>query len=170
MLKQGAALKIRYWAAAFAAAAGIGYAVPASAEPQTATTVEADDPAKFFLFYMEGVSADIARADLSYCIEQAKDILSMRDRMGGGGGGLLGAMLNARMAEIDRFRMRNASLRKCMGLHGYSRYKVPQADWKKLVNNGDIALANKGTVDPAVIDRLALFASGPTPTGERLDP
>jgi hypothetical protein len=164
-------MHIKYLAVAFAAVLGAGYAGSlGAAEPQVPAAVEADDPAKFFLFHLKDVSTDIARADLSYCIEQAKGILSMRDRMGGGGGGLLGALLNARMAEIDRLRMRNASMRKCMGLHGYVRYKMPQADWKKLLNDGDIVLSNKGTVDPDVVDRMAAFASGPIPTGERLDP
>jgi len=141
----------------------------AAVDQPAAVAPEADDPAKFFLFHLDGVSADIARGDLVYCIGQAKLILSMRDRTGGGGG-LLGALLNARMAEIDRFRMRNASMRKCMGLHGYARYKVPQTEWKTMLKEGDIVLDNKGAVDPEVIDRMAAFASGPTPAGERLDP
>ncbi len=61
-------------------------------------------------------------------------------------------------------------MRKCMGLYGYARYKVPQAEWKLLVKEGDIVLDNKGAPDPEVIDRMAIFASGPTPAGERLDP
>jgi hypothetical protein len=144
-------------------------AAHAATEPVAATAPEVDDPAKFFLFYLDGVSTDVARADLVYCIGQAKSILSLRDRTGSGGG-LLGALINARAAEIDRFRMRNAAMRKCMGLYGYARYKVPQTEWKTLVKEGDIVLDNKGAADPEVIDRMAAFASGPKPGGERLDP
>lgn len=128
-----------------------------------------EDPAKFFLFHMEGVAVDVARADLMYCIDQVKDILSLRDKMGSGGG-LIGAIINARMGEIDRFRMRNAGMRKCMNLHGYARYQVQQAEWRLMVNDGDIVLNNAMTVDPVVVDRLAVFAAGPQPTGKRLDP
>jgi hypothetical protein len=156
-----------------AAAAAVLCVVPpaahAATEPVAATTPEVDDPAKFFLFYMDGVSTNVARADLVYCVGQAKGILSLRDRTGGGGG-LLVELINARSAEIDRFRMRNAAMRKCMGLYGYARYKVPQTEWKTLVKEGDIVLDNKGAVDPEVIDRMAAFASGAKPSGERLDP
>jgi hypothetical protein len=125
------------------------------------------DPAKFFLFHMENVSADQARGDLIYCIEQARPILSMRDRMPSGGG-LLGAVINGRMAEIDRFRMRNAAMRKCMGMMGYDRYLVPEDIWKVVVNEGDIVLDDNALVDIDVVERMVAFASGPTPAGERL--
>ncbi len=136
---------------------------------QADSAVENDDPAKFFLFHMAGITPDIARADLTYCIDQTKDILSQRDRMGSGGG-LLGSLINGHMANIDSRRMRNASMRKCMNLHGYNRYKVPQLEWKAMVNDGDIVLSKQGGVDPDVIDRMAAFAAGTLPAGERLDP
>jgi hypothetical protein len=125
------------------------------------------DPAKFFLFHKEGVSADQVRGDLVFCIGQARPILSMRDRMGGSGG-LLGAIINARMAEIDRFRMRNAAMRKCMGMIGYDRYLVPEDMWKVVVDEGDIVLNDDALVDIDVVERMVAFASGPKPTGERL--
>lgn len=125
------------------------------------------DPAKFFLFHMEGVSADQVRGDLVYCIGQARPIISLRDRMGSSGG-LLGAVINARMAEIDRFRMRNAAMRKCMGMIGYDRYLVPEDIWKIVVNEGDIVLDDNALVDIDVIERMVAFASGPKPAGERL--
>lgn len=125
------------------------------------------DPAKFFLFHMENVSADQVRGDLIYCIGQARPIISLRDRMGSGGG-LLGAMINARMGEIDRFRMRNAAMRKCMGMIGYDRYLVPEDMWKVVVNEGDIVLDDNALVDIDVIERMVAFASGPKPVGERL--
>ena len=125
------------------------------------------DPAKFFLFHMEGVSADQARGDLVYCITQARPILSMRDRMGNSGG-LLGAIINGRMAEIDRFRMRNAAMRKCMGMIAYDRYLVPEDIWKTVVDEGDIVLNDDALVDIDVVERMVAFASGAKPTGERL--
>ena len=125
------------------------------------------DPAKFFLFHKEGVSADQARGDLVYCIGQAQPILSMRDRIPSAGG-LLGGLLNARMAEIDRFRMRNAAMRKCMGMMGYARYQVPENEWKIVVDNGNIVLNDDALVDIEVVERMVAFASGPKPEGEKL--
>lgn len=125
------------------------------------------DPAKFFLFHMENVSADQVRGDLVYCIGQARPIISLRDRMGSSGG-LLGAVINARMGEIDRFRMRNAAMRKCMGMIGYDRYLVPEDMWKVVVDEGDIVLNDDALVDIDVVERMVAFASGPKPAGERL--
>lgn len=149
--------------AAPAALAQRGKTVAAAPEAVT------EDPSKFFMFHLEGISAATARADLTYCVDQAHTILSMRDR-NPSGGGLLGALLNGRMAEIDRFRMRTAAMRKCMGLFGYARYQIPAAQWKAMVKEGDMIVDNKGQVDPEVIDRMAAFASGPTPSSPRLDP
>jgi hypothetical protein len=84
------------------------------------------------------------------------------------GGGLIGALINGRMAEIDRLRMRNASMRKCMGMMGYERYQVPQEQWKALVKDGDIVVANGGRVDPEIIENMVDFATGPKPMTERL--
>lgn len=161
-------------AAAALTAAATGLAPANAAPPKTDTAAPAeekdgDDPAKFFLFHGEGVSFETAKADYSYCIDQSWRILSLRDKMPSGGG-LLGAIINSRMAEIDRFRMRNAAMRKCMGLMGYARYKVAEEDWDTLVKKGDIVVANNNEVDFEVLDRLARFASGPVPATERLDP
>jgi hypothetical protein len=136
------------------------------AEP--APVVEAtDDPAKFFLFYGPGLTKDQVRGDYVYCVGQSRNIISFRDRYGSGGG-LLGAIINARMAEIDRFRMRNAAMRKCMGMMGYERYQVPQEQWKALVKDGDIVLGNDNRVDPEIIENMVNFATGPKPTTEKL--
>jgi hypothetical protein len=151
-----------------------GLCDPAAAQGQARTDTPAgerpDDPAKFFLFHMTDVTYEQARADYVFCIQQARPILSLRDKMGNSGGGLLGAMIGARMAEIDRLRMRNAAMRQCMGLIGYARYLVPEPEWKALVNEGDIVVADNGQPDPVVVERLARFASGPAPTTQRLDP
>lgn len=156
-------------AAVLAAGFCTSAAASQSAKPDATEEEPTEDPSKFFLFHQEGVSFEVARADYGYCIGQSWRILSQRDKMPSQGG-LLGAMINGRMAAIDRFRMRNAAMRKCMGLMGYSRYQVPAAEWKALVKEGDIVVANNNKVDPEVVDRLARFASGPTPSNERLDP
>jgi hypothetical protein len=142
---------------------------PADKEATGNEETGGDDPAKFFLFHLDGVGFETAKADYSYCIDQSKGILSLRDKMPSGGG-LLGALINGRMAQIDRFRMRNAAMRKCMGLLGYARYHYPQDEWKILVKEGDIVVDNHNKVDPEVVDRLARYASGPTPTTKRLEP
>ena len=158
-------------AALAAAASGLtpaAAAAPAPAKPAEAAP-EGDDPAKFFVFHQDGVSFETARADYGYCIGQSWRILSLRDKMPSQGG-LLGALINGRMAQIDRFRMRNAAMRKCMGLMGYSRYRIAEHDWDVMVKKGDIVVANNNQVDLEVLDRLARYASGPTPVTERLDP
>lgn len=144
-----------------------GVALAAAPESEAEQADAGDDSAKFFLFHKAGVSIDQARGDLIYCIGQARPILSFRDRYGGSGG-LLGAMINGRMAEIDRFRMRNAAMRKCMGMMNYDRYAMPQEQWKTLVNEGDIVLDNDGLVSAEVVERMAAYASGPVPATEKL--
>lgn len=158
------------FSAASLAAAPIALAAETKAEKPKDDAMAEDipgDPAKFFLFHLEGVTADQARGDLVYCIGQARPIISLRDRMGSTGG-LLGAVINARMGEIDRFRMRNAAMRKCMGMIGYDRYLVPEDMWKVVVNEGDIVLDDNALVDIDVVERMVAFASGPKPAGERL--
>jgi hypothetical protein len=170
-------MRLKHVAPALAGALALyAFAVPSAALAQKASrdapakeAIETEDPSKFFLFHLEGISTAGAHADLTYCINQSRMIISMRDR-NPSGGGLLGALLNGRMAEIDRFRMRTAAMRKCMGLFGYARYQVPSPQWKALVKEGDIIVDNKGNVDPEVVDRMAAFASGPTPSSPRLDP
>lgn len=129
----------------------------------------APDPAKFFLFHAGEQSADQFRGDIVYCIGLAYPILSMRDRMGSTGG-LFGALLNGRMADIDRFRMRNAAMRKCMGLMGYARYEVAEARWNEIVKRGDIVKDNDGLVDPEVIENMVGFATAPAPSSGRVEP
>lgn len=136
---------------------------------QTATSsagAVVSDPAKFFLFSAGDQSADQFRGDLIYCIDQAKPVLSDRDREPSMG--LLGALINGRMANIDRFRMRNAVMRKCMGMLGYSRYAVSEIEWKRIVKDGDIVVNDKGEVDPAVVENMVAFATGPKPDGKVL--
>lgn len=130
---------------------------------------EMDDPAKFFLFHAGDQSADQFRGDLVYCIGQAYPILSMRDRMPSTGG-IFGALLEGRMAEIDRFRMRNAAMRKCMGGFGYARFQVPQDRWNEIVKNGDIVRDNDQLVDAEVVENMVGFATAAAPSSGRLEP
>lgn len=130
---------------------------------------EKEDPAKFFLFHAGDQSADQFRGDLVYCIGQAYPILSMRDRMPSTGG-IFGALLEGRMAEIDRFRMRNAAMRKCMGGFGYARYQVPQDRWNEIVKKGDIVRDNDQLVDAEVVENMVGFATAPAPSSGRLEP
>lgn len=153
-------MKMRFIGAVTALLLACPVALSAADKPDPAETK--DDPAKFFLFHAPGLSADQVRGDLVYCIGMARPILSMRDKMGGQGG-LIGGLINGRMAEIDRLRMRNAAMRKCMGSMGYDRYSVPQDEWRKLVKEGDIVLDNDGLVDPEVVENMVAFASGPAP-------
>lgn len=161
------------WSAALAVALSLTAGLPqfgaGAAIAATPAEDKLGDEAKFFVFHAGEQSADQFRGDLVYCIEQAYPILSLRDRAPSGGG-LLGALLNSRMAEIDRFRMRNAAMRKCMGQYGYARYALPETQWKALVKEGDIVRGNNGRVDPAVVENMVAFATGPVPATERLDP
>ncbi len=167
-------MKFRFFGAAMMAVLSLTGA-PASAADAKKDAAESSaagdeipgDPAKFFLFHKDGAAPDQARGDLVYCIGQARPILSLRDRMPSSGG-LIGAMINGRMAEIDRFRMRNAAMRKCMGMVGYDRYLVPEELWKEVVDEGDIVLNDDALVDIDVVERMVAFASGPKPSGERL--
>lgn len=129
-----------------------------------------DDPSKFFVFHLEGISYQQARSDYLYCIGLAEPIRSQRDQMGYVSGGLLGAIMNGRMGDIDRFRMRNAAMRQCMGLIGYHRYAMPEAEWNAMVADGNLVVGNDQRVDMAVVARLAHYAAGPAPATQRLDP
>ncbi len=139
-----------------------------TAVAQKAPAAEAADPAKFFMFHAaQGVSQDQVRGDLVFCVGQARPILSLRDRVPSGGG-LLGGLINGRMAEIDRFRMRNAAMRKCMGMFGYDRYQVAEEKWKAMVKGGNMVVDDKDRIDPEVIENMVAFATGPVPAGEKL--
>lgn len=140
---------------------------PASLFAATPPDESREDPAKFFLFHANGQSADQFRGDLVWCIGMARPIISMRDRMPQQGG-LVGALINGRMAEIDRYRMRNAAMRKCMGMQGYDRYQLPQEEWKRLVKDGDIVMDNDGLVDAEVVERMVAFAVAPAPATGKL--
>lgn len=144
-------------------------ACSAGAAAQERERPTGDDPSKFFVFHLEGVSYQQARSDYIYCVGLAEPIRSQRDLMGNTQGGLLGALVNGRMGEIDRLRMRNAAMRQCMGLIGYHRYAMPEAEWSVMVANGNLVVDDDERVSMAVVERLARYASGPAPTTQRLD-
>jgi len=144
---------LRLRSVAFAAA--ILLAGPAYA----ADKEQGDDTSKFFMFYGEGVPADVARADLTYC-------MALSGRAGPAprgtryaaamGGGLLGGIMDAIAMSVEQRRRRDSSMRNCMAMHGYTRYYVPEADWNTIVR-GDGA-----------VDRMVAFMTGPVPTSRKL--
>lgn len=123
-----------------------------------------ENSARFFLFHSDSVTEDIARGDLLFCIKMARPTLSYRAKLGGGG--ILGGLL----ADTDTLRMRNSVMRKCMTLHGYSRYLVPETQWNGVVKEGDIVVGNDGKVDAEVVNNMAAFAAGPKPNFPLLEP
>lgn len=149
-----------------AAAACLGLCAPAAAatsEPvaaPAATAEEADDdPSKFFMFHKPGIDLPTAKADLTYCSGFAGAV-DARPKPPAYGGGLIGALvtgvMNGVMEGVERRRMQDAAMRKCMGYLDYDRYFVAEPEWNAMMR-GDGA-----------VDRKAAFASGPTPTTERL--
>jgi hypothetical protein len=160
----------RYGLAAAIAILLLGGTAIAQETRRTEARENANDPSKFFVFHLEGVSYQQARSDYLYCVGQAEPIRSQRDQMGYAQGGLLGSLINGRMGDIDRFRMRNAAMRQCMGLIGYHRYALPEPEWNAMVANGNLVVGNDQQVDMAVVERLARYASGEAPATQRLDP
>ena len=118
-----------------------------------------DDPSKFFWFHRAGAGAEIVRADIEYCLAQTSTIQARRNQSTGQGG-LIGALVEgviySIMEGVETRRMRDAGMRKCMGLYGYDRYRVAEPEWNAMMRA------------PDAVDRLVGYASGPTPTTERL--
>ena len=135
--------------------------------PATAARAE-DDPSKFYMFYISGQPKAVVWADWRYCADQASAVLSFNDKIGGGGGGILGALMKDAMASKDRFRMRSAAMRRCMGLLGYDRYAMSEADWRALVGDGDLVIRKDGAVDDARIVKFVEVATGPAPSSGKL--
>jgi hypothetical protein len=136
-----------------------------------------EDLNRYFLFNLQGVSFESAKADYLYCSEQIRGILTYDDIVFRDyhsnqitQTGLLGALLVELISNGERRRVHNSAMRRCMALFGYHRYRVPEAEWRALVSGGDIVRAGAEAADSAVVDRLAQFASGPVPNGPELDP
>ena len=120
---------------------------------------DGDDSSKFFMFYGEGQPEQVVRADLAYC-------MALSGRTGPAprgtrysvamGGGLIGGIMDAIAMSVEQRRRRDSSMRTCMGLYGYTRYYVPEEQWKPMVSG------------EGAVDRMVAYMTGPTPTTERL--
>jgi hypothetical protein len=118
-----------------------------------------DDPSKFFWFHKTGIDADTAKADIEYCLAQTSTIQA-KQNPSSGQGGLIGALvegiIHSIVENVERRRMHDAGMRKCMGLYGYQRFHVPEPKWNAMMRA------------PDAVDQLTIFASGSAPTTERL--
>jgi hypothetical protein len=133
---------------------------------------------RYYLFNLQGVSFESAKADYLYCAGQIRDIITYDDLISRDyhsnrietPGGPLGAVLEALIASGQRRIVHNAAMRRCMAILGYHRYRVGEAEWRALVSGGDITRTGADAAGSDVVDRLARFASGPVPAGPELDP
>ncbi|HEX8062983.1 MAG TPA: hypothetical protein VF535_07180 [Allosphingosinicella sp.] len=131
--------------------------------------------ARHFFFHRPGVPLDEASADLVECRTYADDAMlwpreprslppdpkTLPPNVSGGPmGPLVGGLAFSLVAGGERAKIASANLRKCMGFKGYDRYGLPDPLWKQL---------NSGTPDQVLL-RLARLASGPAPSGRKLDP
>ena len=161
---------------AVAAAAALALAAPAVAAVDAGTGTAAapattsapararksenvDDPSKFFWFHKEGIDSATAKTDIEYCLAQTGTIRAKRNPSSGQGG-LIGALVegivHSIIENVESRRMRDAGMRKCMGLYGYSRFHVPEPQWNGMMRATD------------AVDQLTAYASGPVPSTERL--
>ena len=119
-----------------------------------------DDPSKFFWFHKADTPIAVAKADIGYCLAQTGNIWPAQ-KPNYGQGGLIGALvtgiLNGITEGVEARRMRDAGMRKCMGLFGYQRYRVAEPEWNAMMRAAD------------AVDRLSLWASGPAPTTQKLE-
>ncbi len=127
-----------------------------------------DDPSKFYMFYIAGQPRAVVEADWQFCSDQASVVLSFSDKIGRPGG-LITGIVTDMMSSKDRFRMRSAAMRRCMGMLGYDRYAMSEADWRALVGEGDLVMRKDGIIDHARIAKFAEVAAGPMPSSGKLD-
>jgi len=120
-----------------------------------------DDPSKFFWFYKAGLDAPTAKIDIQYCFIQTSTIRAAQ-KPSAGAYGLIGALvsgiINGITEATESRRMRDAGMRKCMGLYEYERYAVPEAEWNAMMRA------------PDAVDRLVAFATGVRPAEGKLNP
>lgn len=135
---------------------------------------------KFFVFHQQGVSLQQARSDIGTCTRyvllqtgSGVGILppyfipwtgipgpSKPQADGTPKYGIIGALIAGPLdSSLGRSR-RQMSMSRCMGLRGYSRYRVSEGLWKEL-NETDL---------PRSIELQAQLASGPAPTTPRVLP
>lgn len=131
------------------------------------------DEKKFFVFHQQGVSVDQARTDISVCMRYV--LLQTGSGVGivppyfipwtGAPGpsqpqagraanyGIIGALIAGPLdSGLNRSR-RQMSMSRCMGLRGYSRYRVSEGLWKEL---NEINVAQS-------VESQAQLAAGPVP-------
>ena len=142
-------------------ASAVGISAQKKGDLAAAAEADDDDPSKFFWFHKSDLDPSIARSDISYCLLESLPIEPVR-RQGNAGGGLLGALVKGIFEGVsmgvERRRLRDAGMRKCMGLFGYARYRMPESNWNAMMRA------------PDVLDRMVAFASGPQPETEKVDP
>lgn len=147
------------------ALACVAVAAPASAQgaapAKTTAAAEEDDPSKFFWFHKPDVTPAVARVDIETCFVQVGAIAGRQQTNPGASMGLIGALvggvINGITQGVEARRMRDAAMRTCMGLYGYGRYRVAEAEWNAMMRA------------PDALDRLSGFAAGTQPVTERLD-
>ncbi len=143
-------------------AAQVSFAAPADKiETADKRNEKIDDPSKFFWFHKANADAAVAENDIRYCFIQTSTIWA-KQNPSSGQGGLFGALIEGLIKGItegvEARRMRDAGMRKCMGLYGFTRYKVPEPRWNSMMRATDS------------VKELTAFATGTAPTTERLDP
>lgn len=116
----------------------------------------------FGLYHMNGISADVARGDILYCMAFARDAYSQRSKSGTDAG-LVGAVLSGLLGAGPTSSLRNITMQKCMTAHGYHLYLVDEGTWKTLVGDDATKAIKHDRTDAATIDGLAEFASRPLP-------
>lgn len=131
--------------------------------PQAAVkSAKEDDPSKFFWFNRAGADPAMVRTDIEYCAVQTSAMAGRVQQNAGASAGLIGALvggiINGITQGVEARRMRDAGMRKCMGLYGYDRYFVAEEQWNTMMR-GEGAL-----------DRMVAFTAGPKPITQRLDP
>ncbi|MGB3711704.1 MAG: hypothetical protein WA985_08450 [Erythrobacter sp.] len=135
---------------------------------------------KYFVFHKDGVSAEVARADMIECRNYAEGLVLQKSGstpvyssvpyssagslsplaagLAGGIGSLVGSLVVSFMNEGDRRAMERSNLRKCFAFKNYDRYEIDKDTFKAL---------HDGESD-AVRTRLVEIATGTAPEGERL--
>lgn len=135
----------------------------AQGAPQAAVKSDKeDDSSKFFWFNKAGADPAMIRTDIEYCAVQTSAMAGRVQQNAGASAGLIGALvggiINGITQGVEARRMRDAGMRKCMGLYGYDRYFVAENQWNMMMR-GEGAL-----------DRMVAFTAGPKPMTRRLDP
>src|SRR4051794_38230110 len=120
-MRWGRSARFEWRRKALLAAAAMAF-WPCVASGQAAPTPE--ELNRYYLFNLQGVSFESAKADYLYCSEQIRDIITYDDVVFRDyhssrivtQGGLLGSVLVELIATGERRRVHNAAMRRCMAL------------------------------------------------------